>query len=97
MISYIFSTPGSSCYYLRTGGYADVSGDNDNWSWNMTTFSKPATKTHWKNTEPNNNHDNKIEDMIMVIVNEEMEWADGKQEIEFNQNKLNCYICEYSV
>ena len=90
------STSGSGCDYLITGGYADVSGDNDNWSWKMTTFSKPVTEYFWAGGEPNN-HQGKAEDMITVVVEWKMQWYDSTRDIGISTTRLRCYLCEYSV
>ena len=87
-------TAGSGCQKVVTGGYADVSGDNENWSWNMTTFTKPVTKYFWTGGEPNNFKGN-IEDIIVAVVDKELAWQDGTRNFGIT-SLLRCYICEYS-
>ena len=93
MIVFTLPLAGSGCKKVITGGFADVSGDNGNWSWNMTTFTKPITNHLWSPEEPNNLFGN-IEDMIIANVAMQMMWTDAKQDIRTSDYK--CYICEYS-
>ena len=86
-----------NCDFLWTGGFAVVSGSNDNWNWNMSTHTKPAQYLPWGNGEPNNYRGMK-EDAILVDV-KVMKFIDIRpdvQKVSWTHNKIFCYMCEYT-
>ena len=83
---------GTNCELLWTGGFAAVSGSNDNWMWNMSTHTQPAEYLPWRSGEPNN-HKGQKEDAIIVKVSL-MEFQDMTPSQHENLFKKFCYICE---
>ena len=92
----IFS--GINCRFLWTGGFAVVSGSNDNWMWNMSTHTEPIDGyAPWKGGEPNNFQGRK-EDAIIIDVSV-MTIEDISPDVTgygFASKFVFCHICEYN-
>ena len=83
---------------MWTGGFVvAVSGNRDNWMWNMSTHTKRAEYLTWANGEPNN-FGGTGEDAITVNI-AGMTYNDINPDVTINpwsKNFMYCHICEYN-
>ena len=70
-----------------------MSGSNDHWSWNMTTFTKPATGLEWARNQPSTTREN----AIGMVARDDYKFHDMTQDMThwLSAVEIPCYICEF--
>ena len=82
---------------MWTGGFVAVSGNLDNWMWNMSTHTKRAEYLTWTDGEPNNF--NGIGEDAITINTAGMTYNDENPDATVYSYSVffkYCHICEYN-